>query len=183
MSSLSRAVKVLDLISSGDHRLMKRVNRWRAPRWIRLWMIFATRGGDGWLWYGLGLTVLLFGGESRTPALLAALLASGAGSLLFFRLKRLIGRKRPCAIESHCWATLLPPDQFSFPSGHSITAFAVTIAVSGFYPGLLAGLLFCALSVAVSRVLLGMHFLSDVIVGSLIGAALGYGSAILLASI
>jgi undecaprenyl-diphosphatase len=183
MSSQARAAKVLDMISTGDHRLMKRVNRWRAPRWIRLWMIFATRGGDGWLWYGLGLVVLLFGGENRTPALLSALLASGLGSLLFLRMKRLIGRKRPCSIEAHCWATLLPPDQFSFPSGHSITAFAVAISVSEFYPGLLAGLLFCALSVAVSRVLLGMHFLSDVIAGSLMGAALGYGCAVLLASL
>ena len=30
---------------------MRRVNRWPAPRWIRVWMICATRGGDGWLWY------------------------------------------------------------------------------------------------------------------------------------
>jgi len=183
MSSLARAVKVLDLISTGDHRLMKRVNGWRAPRWIRLWMMGATRGGDGWLWYGICLIVLLFGGEARIPALLSAMLASGMGILLFQRLKRAIGRKRPCALEPHCWATLLPPDQFSFPSGHSITAFAFAISLSEFYPGLLAGLLFCALSVAVSRVLLGMHFLSDVIVGSLMGIALGYGSAVILQSI
>ncbi len=183
MSSLTKAVKVLDLISTGDHRLMKRVNRWRAPRWIRMWMIGATRGGDGWLWYGICLVILLFGGEARIPALLAAMLASGTGILLFLRLKRAIGRSRPCALEPHCWATLLPPDQFSFPSGHSITAFAFAISLSEFYPGLLAGLLFCALSVAVSRVLLGMHFLSDVVVGSLMGIGLGYASALLLQSI
>ena len=36
---------MLTIISSGDHRLMRRVNRWKPPRWIRLWMILATRAG------------------------------------------------------------------------------------------------------------------------------------------
>ncbi len=162
---------------------MKRVNRWRAPRWVRMWSISATRGGDGWLWYAIWIVVAIFGGEARIPALLSALLASGTGIVLFLRLKRAIGRKRPCALEPHCWATLLPPDQFSFPSGHSITAFAFAMSLGHFYPGLFAGLIFCALSVAVSRVLLGMHFVSDVVVGSLMGVGLGLGSALLLQSI
>jgi len=35
--------------------------------------------------------------------------------------------RRTCAFEPHCRPTLLPPDQFSFPSGHTITAFAVAL--------------------------------------------------------
>jgi undecaprenyl-diphosphatase len=54
-----------------------------------------------------------------------------------------------------------------------MTGFAVTIPMALFYPELTAGLLFCAFSVAISRILLGMHFLSDVIAGALIGAGLG----------
>jgi undecaprenyl-diphosphatase len=139
-------------------------------------MICATRGGDGWLWYTLGLFVFLFGGSGRFRALGASGLAAGVGIVLFLLLKRLTGRKRPCALEPHCWATLLPPDQFSFPSGHSITAFAFAIPLMAYYPSLFLGLLFCALSIAASRVLLGMHFLSDVLAGSAIGVALGYVS-------
>lgn len=136
-------------------------------------MIAATRGGDGWLWYALGGFVAVFGGHERFVAILTALLAVGAGILLFRKLKKSIGRKRPCAVEPHCWATLLPPDQFSFPSGHTITAFAVTLALSSFYPIMLPGLLFCAASVAASRILLGMHFLTDVLAGAAIGSAIG----------
>jgi undecaprenyl-diphosphatase len=178
---MTAAARFLGLINLQDHRLMRRVNHWRAPRWIRLWMICATRGGDGWVWYALGLAVLLFGGPERFPAIGAAGLAAGTGIGAFLVLKKVSGRKRPCAIEPHCWATLLPPDQFSFPSGHSITAFAVVIPFGLFYPGWMVGLLFCAVSVAASRILLGMHFLSDVVAGSALGALLGYSSYCLLA--
>jgi undecaprenyl-diphosphatase len=167
---MTRTTAMLHYIDRRDHTLMLRVNRWYAPRWIRLWMLCATRGGDGWLWYAMGIVILVAGGEHRFVAVGSAALAAGSGIATFLRLKRATGRRRPCAIEPHCWATLLPPDQFSFPSGHTITAFAVAVSLSSFYPELATGLFFCALSIAASRVLLGMHFLSDVVAGAAIGA-------------
>jgi len=167
---------MLNFIAHRDHRLMRRVNSWSAPRWIRVWMICATRGGDGWLWYALGAILLLFGGEDRFMALGAAAFASGLGIVLFLRIKKATGRKRPCAFQPHCWAKLLPPDQFSFPSGHTITAFSVAVTLSLFYPELAPGFLFCAVSIAASRILLGMHFLSDVLAGAAIGTLLAFGS-------
>jgi undecaprenyl-diphosphatase len=154
--------------------VMHRANNWVAPRWVRFYVLGSTLGGDGWLWYAMGLAILLFGGDDRFAALGAAGLSSVLSILLFIWLKRLTGRRRPCQIEPHCWATLLPPDQFSFPSGHTMTAFAVAIPLSLSYPNLTIGLLFCALSIAMSRILLGMHFLSDVVAGALIGTGLGY---------
>lgn len=165
---------MLNFIAVRDHRLMHRLNNWSAPRWVRVWMVGASRAGDGWLWYAVALGVLLFGGPERFSALAAAVVASAAGTGIFLAVKRTTGRKRPCAIASHCWAKLLPPDQFSFPSGHSINAFAAAVSFGLFYPELLPGLLFCAGSIAVSRIVLGMHFLSDVVVGSALGATLGY---------
>jgi undecaprenyl-diphosphatase len=164
-------------VEAGDHRLMRQVNQWRPPRWLRLWIIAATRGGDGWLWYAMAVVVVMAGGSERFQALAAAATAVGLGIALFLKLKSAFGRKRPCALEPHCWATLLPPDQFSFPSGHTITAFAVTAALGAYYPAMLPGLFFCAASVAASRILLGMHFLSDVIAGAALGTLLGYGAA------
>jgi undecaprenyl-diphosphatase len=174
------AVSVLHWLETGDHRLMRRLNRWTPPRWMRLWMVAATRGGDGWLWWAMGLVIAIAGGPERLRALVAALLAVGAGIALFIQVKRACRRRRPCAMEPHCWATLLPPDQFSFPSGHTITAFAMATSLSVFYPAMLLGLLFCALSVAASRIVLGMHFLTDVIAGAALGGLLGYLAAELL---
>jgi undecaprenyl-diphosphatase len=165
---------VRSLITRSDYSVMRRANNWEAPRWVRLYSLSATRGGDGWLWYAMGLVILALGGKTRFEALGAAGVASALSVLLFSQLKRLTGRRRPCQIAPHCWATLLPPDQFSFPSGHTMTAFAVAIPLSLFYPTLTIGLLFCALSIAMSRILLGMHFLSDVVAGALIGTGLGY---------
>ena len=167
---------MLTFIARRDQRLMRRINRWPAPRWIRIWMTAATWGGDGWLWYAMGLVILLAGGENRLRAVLAAALAAGAGVALFLRVKKFTCRRRPCEFAPHCWAKLLPPDRFSFPSGHTITAFAVAVSLSLFYPALALGLLFCAISVAASRILLGMHFLSDVLAGAGIGTALAYAS-------
>jgi undecaprenyl-diphosphatase len=137
-------------------------------------MICATRCGDGWLYGALAIPVLLFGGRDRFAVAAASGTAAGLGILLFLLLKRKAARTRPCAIAEHCWARLLPPDQFSFPSGHSITAFAIAIPLCLTYPSIMPALMFCAASVAISRIVLGMHFLSDVIAGSLLGAAVGY---------
>jgi undecaprenyl-diphosphatase len=165
---------VRSLITKSDYSVMRRANNWEAPRWVRVYVTSATRVGDGWLWYAMGLAIVLLGGKTRFEAVGAAGVSAALSILLFVWLKRLTGRRRPCQIEPHCWATLLPPDRFSFPSGHTMTAFAVAIPLSLFYPTLAIGLAFCALSIAVSRILLGMHFLSDVVAGALIGTGLGY---------
>ena len=167
---------MLQLIASGDLKLMRKVNKWPAPRWVRLWSVVATRAGDGWLWYLIGLVILLIGDAGRFEAIAAAGSAALAGIATFKALKHVSGRRRPCQIEPHCWATLLPPDQFSFPSGHTITAFAVAVTLGEFYPMLLPALLFCAVSIAASRILLGMHFLSDVVVGAALGMSLAFTS-------
>jgi len=161
------------LITAGDRKVMHRLNQWPAPLWIRNWMVASSRAGDGWLWAAVGVAVLLFGGDRRFAALEVAAVSVVAGQLTFRVIKRLTGRERPCSVEEHCWAKLLPPDRFSFPSGHTITAFAVAVPLGLYYPGMLAGLIFCAMSVASSRVLLGLHYLSDVLVGILIGCTFG----------
>jgi len=107
---------MLEFIATRDHRLMRRVHRWRPPRWFRLWMIYATRGGDGWLWYGLCAGVLAFGDPRRYAAVTAAGMSCAAGAVLFLTLKKLAGRRRPSALVPHCWErSSLPTSSLSPP--------------------------------------------------------------------
>jgi undecaprenyl-diphosphatase len=168
--------QVWGFIERRDHRVMRRINRWRAPRWIRYWMLAATRMGDGWLWYSLAFVLLAFGGAPRFAAVGAAGTAALVGVAVFKILKRLSHRPRPCQIEPHCWSKVLPPDKFSFPSGHTMTAFSIALVLSYFYRGVELPLYFMAVSIAISRVVLGMHFMSDVLAGAILGVGLGCAS-------
>ena len=161
-------------LSASDANLMRRFNRWRAPRWFRWWMLLATRAGNGWLWGLIGLAVLLSPDPMRFRAIEAAACAVTCGIVLFHRVKRVVCRIRPRDIEPHCWAHIVTRDKFSFPSGHSTTAFAVALSLGSFYPEIMPLLLVLAANVAISRVVVGMHFLSDILVGSGAGALLGY---------
>jgi undecaprenyl-diphosphatase len=165
--------KAVETVSDADVALMRRIHQWPAPRWVRVCMLTSTRGGDGWLWAFCGVAVLASHDRDKVAACLAAALAAAFGILVFTVLNRAVGRPRPCTLQPHCWANLLPPDQFSFPSGHSITAFAVALPFSLFYPALAPVLLPAAGMVALSRMILGLHFLTDVIAGAAIGAVLG----------
>lgn len=165
---------MLNFIKHRDYALMLRIHHWEAPDWVRLLMLAATRAGDGWLWYALGLLILILGGHSRLAAVFAGTSSAGAGLILYALLKKTTRRTRPCLVEPHDWSGILPPDQYSFPSGHTIVASACAIAVGMFYPALLTGLLLTALVIATSRILLGMHYLSDVLAGMAIGGTLGY---------
>ncbi len=176
------AKTVWGFIENRDHRVMRRVNSWSAPRWIRYWMLTATRMGDGWLWYSLGALLVAFGGSRGDVAFGAAGSAAIVGIFVFKALKKLSHRPRPCEYQTHCWAKVLPPDKFSFPSGHTMTAFSIALVVSYFYPSLEGPLYFLAISIGVSRIVLGMHFLSDVLAGAIIGSALGLASIVTFAS-
>ena len=161
-------------IEQRDLRLMRRLHRWRAPRPIRILMLMMSRLGNGWLWYSLGIFILVCGGQNRYRAFFAGALSAVVAILIFQRIKPFSRRRRPCEIEPHCWAVITPPDRFSFPSGHAMTSFAIAAAVGSFYPQALPCLLAVAALIAISRIVVGMHFLTDIVVGALLGALIGY---------
>ena len=125
---LTRA-SISSTLAVPDHNLMRRVNRWRAPRWFRWWMLLATRAGDGWLWGLVGIAVLLQSDALRFRAIESAACAVAVGIVVFHKVKRVFCRTRPRDIEPHCWCYIATKDKFSFPSGHSTTAFAVGFVV------------------------------------------------------
>jgi undecaprenyl-diphosphatase len=63
-----------------------------------------------------------------------------------------------------------------------MTAFSIALVLSYFYPALEGALFFLALSIALSRIVLGMHFLSDVLAGMVLGVTLGCASITVFSS-
>jgi undecaprenyl-diphosphatase len=173
---------MLALVSASDTRVSGRLLLAPPPRWLRTWMLWATRAGDGWLWLAVALA-LATRADHGLPVLAAGALAAALSSLVLVTLKRRFRRPRPCealqgllaacAVEAPRWGAF---DRWSFPSGHSMNAFAVGSVLALAFPWLLAPILLVAASIAASRVVLGLHFLSDVVVGSLLGALLGLGT-------
>ncbi len=171
---------LLTYVNESDFRVNHRLAGWRPPRWFRIWMLTATRLGDGWLWLVTGL-FLLAGDGRGLDVLGAAALAAGVANGLLVPLKRRVRRPRPCEIEPNrhfAWdyRPQFEGDGFSFPSGHSLNAFAVATVVALAFPALAPAALLVAASVGASRVFLGLHFVTDVVVGAVLGALIG-GSA------
>jgi undecaprenyl-diphosphatase len=166
---------MIRLIAAFDRKLLLRMNQWSVPAWLQRWMRLASRAGDGWLWVSVGFALLFFGGDRRREAIEAGIVSACAAAALFLTIKYVVSRERPCPPGTRRWEKLLPTDRFSFPSGHTMMAFAVAVTIGVFYPLLLPVLLFCALSVAASRVVLGLHYMSDVVAGVMIGAGTGLG--------
>src|SRR5690606_4579136 len=99
--------------------------------------------------------------------------ATGALALLLYKaLKRWTRRPRPFAADVRIRAWIAPLDEFSFPSGHTLHAVSFTIVALAWYPQLAWLLLPCAAVVALSRVVLGLHWPRDVLAAPVIGAAL-----------
>lgn len=140
-----------------------------------------SRLGDGIFWYGLIAFFVLFDGLDGTRAGLHMLATSVVGMALYKSLKHSTRRERPCNADIGIHAVVAPLDRYSFPSGHTLHAVAFSTVALFYYPHLAWLLVPLTLLIAASRVVLGLHYPSDVIVASGLGLGLGYGSLKLLA--
>jgi undecaprenyl-diphosphatase len=143
---------------------------------VRRYFSAVSRLGDGPLWYVLIFAPLALQGSAGAMATLH-LAAIGAFALILYKtLKRWTQRPRPCASDLRIRAWVAPLDEFSFPSGHTLHAVAFTTVILGYYPMLAWLLIPFAASIAASRVVLGLHYPSDVLAATGIGAGLALGS-------
>lgn len=161
----------MDSILELDARLSSQMRVADKPGALRAIAAFLAHSGDSWFW-AIGLLALWLSGDSfwkewavvqlGSISLLAAMVL-----LIKFRIKR----KRP---EGEWGRVYRFSDPHSFPSGHAARAFLIATIATGLGPAWLAAVLWIwAPLVALARVAMGVHYLSDIVAGALFGVVIG----------
>jgi undecaprenyl-diphosphatase len=155
-------------------RLALRLNQASHRRLIARFFGLVSRLGDGVFWYALMAVLLLHDGPAALEAVLVMITAGIGCTVVYKWLKARISRVRPCQRTPAIRLTTQPLDRFSFPSGHTLHAVCFTLVATAYYPALLPILIPFALLVVASRLILGLHWLSDVVAGAAIGAVMAF---------
>jgi undecaprenyl-diphosphatase len=146
---------------------------------VRAFFVSISELGDGGAWYALIIALpLIYGPTGLTTSF--DMVRIGVVNLALYKIiKQLTSRPRPCAVSTSITAITAPLDQYSFPSGHTMHAVAFSIVATGHHPELALVLVPFSSLIALSRMVLGLHYPTDVIAGGMIG---GYVASILVRS-
>jgi len=131
-------------------------------RWV-------SRLGDGLIWYLVMLLLPLLMGKQGWLLMLQMALTGLACTWIYLLLKRSTSRLRPCDASNAIEARMPPLDQYSFPSGHTLHAVAFSTLLIAVLPHWTMALVAFTFLVALSRLILGLHYPSDVLAGALLG--------------
>ena len=154
-----------------DARLSAQLRVAERPGLLRTCAAFLAHSGDSWFWWA-GLALLWWRGNQfwRQWALTVLLSIIGL-AVIVLAIKFTIRRRRP---QGEWGGMYRSTDPHSFPSGHAARAILIGVLAIGLGPGWLAILLgVWAPLVALARVAMGLHYLSDIVAGAVLGAIAG----------
>lgn len=135
--------------------------------------------GDGWIWYAVILALPIAYGSDGLQAALHLAATGALGVLLYKLIKNHAVRERPYITHSAIECASAPLDRYSFPSGHTLHAVCFTLLLTTYLPEWSGALVALASLIALSRVILGLHYPTDVAAGAALGGLLGFGSVLL----
>ena len=168
-------MQILSVLQQADLRLFAWLFRSGEKYLLVLPARSLSRSGDGYLHLCIPLLLAAMGVADVGNLVLLMLLALAMERPLYWVLKNSLRRRRPQDALQGFRSLIIASDQFSFPSGHSSGAFLLATCLCLVYGSVGLGVFLWATGVALSRVLLGVHFPGDL----LAGAAMGSGLALL----
>lgn len=127
--------------------------------------------GDGHLYLLIGL--LAWWGDAQIGRLffMVGLIAFLIELPIYWVLKNSFKRRRPAQLSQNLISFITPSDKYSLPSGHTAAGFVIATLMQHFYPDLTVAAYFWAGLIGFSRILLGVHFLTDIVLGAILGAS------------
>ena len=168
------AAEILLKIKKWDDYTSILLNGFRAMSSIDTLLLLITKTGNGVVYVLTAVAIGVFVPEYFASFMISAVTAFAIGLLAHFHIKRWVRRLRPYEAHPKIRVDFKPIERFSFPSGHTLHAFLMVTLLASFFPMMVIPLYLWAALVGISRIYLGVHYLSDVFAGALLGIVSGW---------
>lgn len=163
---------IIDRLNSWDTRLLLWCGKSRHYPLLLKLIRAVSHSGDGYMQMALPLFVLTFEPVLGAAVAWHCLIAFAIERLCYLVLKPSLKRRRPPEVLPSFSSVIQASDKFSFPSGHSMASFCLATVLFLHYGSMVGFLFVWAAAVASARVLLGVHFPTDVLAGAALGVSI-----------